>query len=132
MDTKKPLLIAEDETIMRMCIKEVLSVLDGYELFEAPDGAEALKQIDILNPELVVLDLLMPKMDGFDVLNALRQRENPQSTPMIVVLTALVEPCLVEELQRLGADRVLMKPFRVDELLVTINDLAVREPIEVA
>lgn len=102
METKKPLLIAEDETIMRMCIKEVLSVLDGYDLFEAPDGAEALKQIDILNPELVVLDLLMPRMDGFDVLNALKQRGNGQSTPKMVVLTALVEPCLVEELQHLG------------------------------
>ena len=128
METKRPLLIAEDEPIMRGCIREVLSVLNGYDLYEAPDGVEALEQIERPTPDLVVLDLLMPRMDGFGVLNELNQRQSPERTPKIVVLTALVEPCLVEQLQRLGADRVLMKPFRVEELLAMINELAIQEP----
>ena len=128
METKRPLLIAEDEPIMRGCIREVLSVLNGYDLYEAADGVEALEQIERLTPDLVVLDLLMPRMDGFGVLNELNQPQSPERTPKIVVLTALVEPCLVEQLQRLGAERVLMKPFRVEELLATINELAIQEP----
>ena len=127
MEIKRPLLIAEDEPVIRKCIKEVLSVLDGYDLYEAPDGVEALDQIERLSPDLVVLDLLMPRMDGFDVLKELQQRGSLKG-PKIVVLTALVEPCLVELLQQLGADRVLMKPFRVEELFATINELAISEP----
>ena len=80
MEIKKPLLIAEDEPVMRRCIKEVLSVLDGYDLYEAADGVEALEQIERLSPDLVVLDLLMPRMDGFEVLTELKKRRNPKGT----------------------------------------------------
>ena len=127
MEIKRPLLIAEDEPVIRKCIMEVLSVLDGYDLYEAPDGVEALDQIERLSPDLVVLDLLMPRMDGFDVLKELQQRGSLKG-PKIVVPTALVEPWLVELLQQLGADRVLMKPFRVEDLFATINELAISEP----
>lgn len=127
MEIKKPLLIAEDEPVMRRCIKEVLSVLDGYDLYEAADGVEALEQIERLSPDLVVLDLLMPRMDGFEVLTELKKRRNPKGTPKTLVLTALLEPCLVEQLQQEGADRVLMKPFSVEELVATINELATPE-----
>ena len=115
---KRKILIVEDEPIMRLALVEVLSILEGIELLEAANGYEALEMIQQHNPELLILDLLMPKMDGFDVLRALDGREEPLSPkPRIVVMSALNEPLLVEGLRKLGADRVLVKPLHIDEII---------------
>ena len=115
---KRKILIVEDEPIMRLALVEVLSILEGFELLEAANGYEALEMIQQHNPELLILDLLMPKMDGFDVLRALHGREEPLSPkPRIVVMSALNEPLLVEGLRKLGADRVLVKPLHIDEII---------------
>jgi len=68
---KRQILVAEDEPAMRLALKEVLSVLDEFEILEAADGEQALALIREHQPELVLLDLLMPKLDGFVVLEAL-------------------------------------------------------------
>ena len=115
---RRQILIVEDEPAMRLAIKEVLSILEEFEILEAADGAQALALIREHQPELVLLDLLMPKVDGFDVLMALQDSgESETLRSKIVVLSALTEPYLVEELARLGAHLTLTKPFHVSELL---------------
>jgi len=124
MRTKRMLLIAEDEPVMRQAIKGTLSALEDYTVVEASDGVEALQIIDESNPAIIVLDLLMPKMGGIDVLISLQERPEPRPDGKIIVLSALVTPNMVEHLQQLGADRVVTKPFHINELLKTVEELA--------
>ena len=122
----RTLLIAEDEPVMRMAIQDALEPLENFDVVEAVDGCEALQLIDDRKPDLVILDLLMPKMGGIDVLETLQGRGEPEPTYKIVVLSALVEPYLVERLHALGAYRVLTKPVHVDELLRMVEDVSQR------
>lgn len=124
MVSKQTLLIAEDEPVMRMAIQDALEPLENFELLEAVDGCEALQLIEEHQPALVILDLLMPKMGGIDVLETLQGRSEGEPRRKIVVLSALVEPYLVERLHALGAYRVLTKPFHVDELLKMVEEVA--------
>ena len=124
MVSKRTLLIAEDEPVMRMAIQDALEPLENFDLIEAVDGCQALQLIDDRKPDLVILDLLMPKMGGIDVLETLQGRGDPEPPYKIVVLSALVEPYLVERLHALGAYRVLTKPFHVDELLRMVEDVS--------
>ena len=124
MVLKRTLLIAEDEPVMRMAIQDALEPLENFDVIEAVDGCEALQLIDDCKPDLVILDLLMPKMGGIDVLEILQGRGEAEPTYKIVVLSALVEPCLVERLHALGAYRVMTKPFHVDELLRMVEEVS--------
>ena len=123
MAPEQKLLIAEDEPVMRLAIKEALSGLENYEIIEAADGVEALRIIADVNPDLIVLDLLMPKMDGIDLLSRLQERGELRPDRKIVVLSAVVVPHIVEQLQQLGAHRVVSKPFHIDELLKTVEEV---------
>ncbi len=124
MESNRTLLIAEDEPVIRMAIRDALEPLENFDLVEAVDGYEALKIIEDRKPALVILDLLMPRMGGFDVLETLQGQDGAERPGKIVVLSALVEPYLVERLQALGAYRVLTKPFHIDELLRLVKEVA--------
>ena len=89
MVSKQTLLIAEDEPVMRMAIQDALEPLENFELLEAVDGCEALQLIEEHQPALVILDLLMPKMGGIDVLETLQGRSEGEPRRKIVVLSAL-------------------------------------------
>ena len=122
---KRQILIAEDEPAMRLALTEVLSILDEFEILEAADGEQALALIREHQPELVLLDLLMPKMDGFDVLDALQASgESKTLRSKIVVLSALTEPHLVEELAKLGAHLTMTKPLHISELMDLVEEVA--------
>ena len=108
---------------MRLALKEVLSVLDEFEILEAADGEQALALIREHQPELVLLDLLMPKLDGFVVLEALQASDESETLKSkIVVLSALTEPHLVEERAKLGAHRTMTKPLHISELLALVEE----------
>ena len=110
---------------MRLALKEVLSIRDEFEVLEAADGAQALALIREHQPELVFLDLLMPRMDGFDVLEALQASgESETMKSKIVVLSALTEPHLVEELAKLGAHLTKTKPLHISELMDLVGEAA--------
>ena len=120
---KRQILVVEDEPAMRLALREVLSILDEFEILEAADGEQALALIREHQPELVLLDLLMPKLDGFDVLSALRvSGESKTLRSKIVVLSALTEPHLVEELAKLGAHLTMTKPLHMSELMMLVED----------
>lgn len=108
-------------------MRETLAPLEGVEILEAGDGAEALKLMDEQAPDVVLLDLLMPEMTGIDVLTVLKDRGDAARTPKIIVLSALVAPYLVEHLEQLGASRVVAKPFHPEDLLHIVEEL-IMEP----
>lgn len=111
------MLIVEDEPNMRLGLKDNLE-FEGYEVEMVEDGASALTQIRENNYELVLLDVMLPKMSGFDVCKTLRKEGN--ETP-IILLTAKGEEIDKVLGLELGADDYVTKPFSLRELLARIK-----------
>ena len=116
MPQSKRILVAEDEAPLRDFISRNLRAR-GYTVYEAANGLEALALWESESPHLLVLDVMMPRMDGLEVCRHIRE----SSTVPIVVLTALdAESDKVMALD-LGADDYLTKPFGVEELLARVR-----------
>jgi CheY-like chemotaxis protein len=111
-------LICEDEPALRELIRVSL---DGpYEFAEADDGIESLEIARRLRPDLVILDVMMPRRNGIEVLAELRRDDVLASTP-VIVLTA--QPETREEALREGATRVLDKPFVPDDISSAVEEV---------
>jgi DNA-binding response OmpR family regulator len=111
-------LIVDDEQHIRLLIEQTLEELedDGIELQTASDGEMALDVVRNHHPELVFLDVMMPKLNGFEVCRAIKADLGLASTT-VVMLTAKGQAYDREEGNAAGADRYLTKPFDPDELL---------------
>jgi two-component system KDP operon response regulator KdpE len=106
------ILVVDDEQPIREFIARNLEVR-GYRVAQAADGLEALSVLDRESPDLIILDVMMPNLNGFDVCRRIRQT----STVPIIMLTALGEESDKVTAFDLGADDYLTKPFGVGELL---------------
>jgi CheY-like chemotaxis protein len=111
-------LICEDEPALRELIR--VSLEGPYEFAEADDGEESLAIARRLRPDLVILDVMMPRRSGIEVLTELRRDEALASTP-VIVLTA--QPETREEALREGADRVIDKPFVPDDISSAVEEV---------
>lgn len=114
---KRPnIMVVDDDQEMLRMLERILE-LEGYSVTKAADGGSALALIEDCEPELVILDIMMPGLDGYQVLDSIRQR----SDVPVVMLTA---KCEVNSLMRalvLGADDYVKKPFRPPELVARIH-----------
>ncbi|KQQ66753.1 response regulator [Microbacterium sp. Leaf320] len=115
------LLIADDDPQMVRALRITLSA-HGYEVVVAPDGAAAVAAAAQTHPDLIMLDLGMPRLDGIEVIQALRGWTN---VPIIVVSGRTGSADKVEALDA-GADDFVTKPFQVDELLARLRALSRR------
>ena len=113
--TPKRILVVDDEEDVQILIRRILSDA-GYAVDSASDGQEALEKIDERRPDLVVLDLMMPGLDGWGVLENLRKRPDP---PPVVVVTALADYQAFTRGVREGAAAYVCKPFHFAELVAT-------------
>ena len=116
MNIREKILVVEDEKSIAHFISSVLSA-NGYEAMQARSGSEALSMISSHCPDLIILDLGLPDMDGLEIL---RQLRNWSSLPVVVVSARSHEKDKVEALD-LGADDYLTKPFGTDELLARVR-----------
>ncbi|MBI5378713.1 MAG: response regulator [Nitrospirae bacterium] len=114
---KKTILIADDEPNIRLLVKSTLPG-EEYEVVEAADGQEALQRIRATRLDLVILDLMMPRCTGIEVLREL-QAHPPTPKPSIIVLTAKVHE--EEKARKFGVMHYLHKPFSPLELLGVIE-----------
>jgi DNA-binding response OmpR family regulator len=115
------LLIADDDEDILMLVQLRLS-RSGYEVVVARDGEEALQLARERQPDLVVLDWMMPKASGLDVLRAMRADESVASIP-VVLLTARVSESDIQEGIDAGADDYIAKPFSPQELAARIQTI---------
>lgn len=107
MQTKKKILLVEDDTALSGVYQSRLE-LEGFEVATVANGEEALSRAVEFKPDLVVLDAMMPKINGFDVLDILRN--TPETTNVrVIMLTALSQPSDKERAKALGADDYLVK-----------------------
>ncbi len=107
-------LLVDDEDSLRKVMRDLLE-RDGYSVSEARDGVQALDQIDRVGPDIIVLDLNLPGLDGYGVLSHLRSRPATASIP-VIVLTAKGDEDNEVRVFELGADDFLTKPFRARAL----------------
>jgi CheY-like chemotaxis protein len=107
-------LLVEDEDQLRRVMKDLLE-RDGYTVAEARDGVQALDQVDRFAPDVIILDLNLPGLDGYSVLTQLRSRPTTRSIP-VVVLTAKGDEDNEVRVFEMGADDFITKPFRAKAL----------------
>ncbi len=109
------ILVVDDEDAVRSVIAEALR-LDGFEVREAQSGQEALEQVILDPPDLLVVDVLMPEMDGFTLCQKIRAMPEPLNRLPIILLTALDTTLGRQVGQEVGADLYLTKPFSPRQL----------------
>ena len=115
---KARVLIADDASFMRQMIREIIEP-EGYEVVgEATDGVEAVEQYEELHPDLVTMDIVMPKRSGIDAVKGILER-----TPgaCVVMCSALGQETLVMEALQAGAKDFIVKPFKPDNVLSTLQ-----------
>lgn len=108
------ILVAEDEREIRELIVFSLQMA-GFRVLAVPNGREALDQAVIIAPDLILMDVRMPKMDGFEACRALKQQEKTKNIP-VVFLSAKGQEGDIETGYEAGADAYFLKPFTPDEL----------------
>ncbi|MEO9869421.1 response regulator transcription factor [Ekhidna sp.] len=113
----KHILVVDDESNMRRGLKDNFE-FEGYEVTEAIDGSDALNILQDLSPDLIILDVMMPKLSGFEVCKQLRKQGN--NTP-IILLTAKGEEIDKVLGLEMGADDYVQKPFSIRELIARVN-----------
>ena len=114
-------LVVDDDDVIRQLITVNLE-LEGFEVFTAVDGQDALDQVPVVQPHLITLDVMMPRMDGWQA--AERLRANPETSAIkLVLLSARAQESDIRRGEKIGVDAYLTKPFDPDELIDTINHL---------
>ena len=119
MNDPTSVLCIDDERNIRILVEYNLR-LDGFTVYVASNGESGLKQAQSRKPDLILLDIMMPGMDGLQVLAALKQNEKTRSIP-VFMLTA---KNLIGDMERafaIGADDYITKPFQAEELSETIR-----------
>lgn len=117
----KSVLIVDDESYIVKSLSFVMKNA-GFEAYSAGDGEEALQKLDEMVPDLVILDVMMPKLDGFEVCKAIRG--NPAwSSIKIIMLTAKGRDSEREKGLALGADDYLTKPFSTRDILKRVQEM---------
>ena len=116
----KKILLVDDAAFMRKMIKDVLSKGGYTELYEAVDGIDAVEKFAEIHPDLVMMDITMPNMDGLDALKAIRAKDGNAN---VVMCSAMGQESMVMDAVRSGAKDFIVKPFKADRVLKTVNTI---------
>lgn len=108
-------LLLVDDTPTNVLLLETILKKEGYKLFTAYSGKAALEQTSACNPDLILLDVMMPDMNGYEVLTQLKANNNTNHIP-VIMLTALTDYDCIEKATKLGAADFVTKPFKRAEL----------------
>ncbi|GMQ78848.1 MAG: hypothetical protein BMS9Abin02_1388 [Anaerolineae bacterium] len=117
----RSVLVVDDEPMARTMLRLIL-VRAGFEVREAEDGKAALSEVDRSLPDLMILDIMMPGIDGFEVCERLRADESTNSLP-IIMLSAKTDTESVKRGLNLGANKYLTKPVGPDELTRHVREV---------
>jgi len=116
--SEKKILLVDDAAFMRMMIKDIL-VKNGFTVCgEGQDGAEAIEKYKALQPDLVIMDITMPNMDG---LTALKEIKKDYPNAKIVMCSAMGQESYVVDAIKAGAADFIVKPFQADRIVSTVT-----------
>lgn len=119
MDNLK-LLIVDDEADNRLVLKTICRKLDGYEFKEACDGVEAVEAVESWKPHIVLMDIMMPNMDGFEASKIIKEK---YPDTVIIVVTAILDDSLENKLSSIGVDIYIRKPIERDLILYKLESI---------
>ncbi len=118
---EKNILIVEDDEVLRQLVKHVL-VKNGYKTVLAADGEEALKLVKERRPDAIILDAMMPGLDGYEVLQALKRDKATNDIPVLMLSARNMERDVIAGFD-FGASDYLSKPFKPEELVTRLKRL---------
>lgn len=118
---KKKILIVDDEPNIVMSLEYAFKK-KGFEVYIARDGSEALEILKTAIPDVVLLDIMMPNVDGYQTLNYIKNIASLDTTK-VVFLTAKNKASDIEKGMKLGADKYLIKPFSIKKIVSEIMEL---------
>ena len=116
----KRILIVDDDEMVLIALNELLRP-EGYEVHTFSSGTEALKKLDQNSYDLLMLDIIMPEMDGFELCKKIRDKENFRETPIVFLTAKSQEEDRVQGIES-GANLFLSKPISPEKLLGIISD----------
>ena len=123
-DNKKKILIIEDEATLQKALSDML-IKEGYEVVSAIDGLIGLDLARSENPDLILLDIILPGMDGFDVLRNIKQKDN--SEVPVIILTNLSDLDDIQKALDIGATTYLVKAdFHLADVLKKVEEVLVK------
>ena len=111
MDNIKVLVVDDNGRIVNLLKDAITKETDMDVVATANDGEEALKKIEVYNPDVVLLDLIMPRIDGLGVMERLKEKKKITSVPKIIVISAVSQESVTENAFMLGAAYYILKPF---------------------
>ncbi len=114
------ILIVDDAAFMRMMVKDALSKGGYTDVEEAVDGADAVEKFKSIRPDLTIMDITMPNMDGLEALKAIKQ-EDPDA--QVVMCSAMGQESMVIDAIKSGAKDFIVKPFKPDRILSTVSNI---------
>ena len=118
------ILAADDDPIVQQFVSSIL-MENGYEVFTAPDGQQALDQARTIKPDLIILDLIMPYKDGYEVLRSLQESPDTRRIPVIILSAKSKEEDIIRGLEG-GAEDFIIKPFNALELVARVKKVLSR------
>ena len=114
----KKIMLVDDAAFMRMTIKNCLTKAGYTDLVEAGDGQQAVETYEKEHPDLVIMDITMPNMDGIQALQAIKSKD---SGAKVVMCSAMGQEAMVAQAIQLGALDFIVKPFKPDRVLQTVK-----------
>ena len=124
------MLVVDDDDVIRQLITVNLE-LEGFEVIPAVDGQDALDKVKDARPQVVTLDVMMPRVDGWEA--ASRLRADPDTAHIkVVLLSARAQEADLQRCEKIGVDAYLTKPFDPDELIETVRRLMAEAQAEPA
>lgn len=120
MAEKKKIVVADDEPFILSALQDTLS--DDYEVYTASNGKEAIKMVEKVSPDLILLDVMMPEMDGLEACKQLKKNKETAAIP-IIILTAKGQITDIEKGFKSGADAYIVKPFSPARLLEKVEEI---------
>ncbi len=114
------ILLVDDAAFMRMMIKDTLSKNGYTDLHEAADGAQAIEKFEEIKPDLVIMDITMPNVDGLEALKTIMGKH---ADAKVVMCSAMGQESMVIEAIKSGAKDFIVKPFKPDRILKTVSSI---------
>jgi two-component system chemotaxis response regulator CheY len=116
----KKIMLVDDAAFMRMMIKDTLKKNGFTDIVEAGNGEQAVATFQVEKPDLILLDITMPVMDGLEALKKLKELD---SSVQVVMCSAMGQESMVVDALKLGAKDFIVKPFKPDRIMKTVNSL---------
>ncbi|MDR3645274.1 MAG: response regulator [Clostridia bacterium] len=116
----KKIMLVDDAAFMRMMIKDTLKKNGYTEIVESGNGEQAVNAYTNEKPDLIIMDITMPVMDGLEALKRLKEMDNGVN---VVMCSAMGQEAMVVDALKLGAKDFIVKPFKPDRIMKTVNSI---------